>query len=146
MRNSHATEDISFIPVQRRRFLHSIDTLISGRHTLLRACQREMLSTARVSVVHVSLTTCHTCHKFSMSTATDMNVDSVRPCQLAAILNQVMKMCVRREVYQPVISWAWAYFDTDGSSKDTKRAWCKERLNVEIATLRESDILATPEE
>jgi hypothetical protein len=33
---------------------------------------------------------CCTCHEFSMSTATDMNVDSARPCQLAAILNQVM--------------------------------------------------------
>ena len=44
------------------------------------------------------------CQEFSMSTATDMIVDSVRPCQLAAILNQVMKMCVRREVYQLVIS------------------------------------------
>ena len=44
-------------------------------------------------------------------------------------------------------SWAWAYFDTDGqrqgNNKDTKRAWCKACLNVEIATLRESDILAT---
>jgi hypothetical protein len=44
-------------------------------------------------------------------------------------------------------SWAWAYFDTDGqqqgNNKDTKRAWCKACLNVEIAALRQSDILAT---
>jgi hypothetical protein len=35
--NSHVTEDLSYIPVQRRRFLYSKDTL-SGRHPLLRAC------------------------------------------------------------------------------------------------------------
>jgi hypothetical protein len=44
-------------------------------------------------------------------------------------------------------SWAWAYFDTNGqrqgNNKDAKRAWCKACLNVEIATLWESDILAT---
>jgi hypothetical protein len=44
-------------------------------------------------------------------------------------------------------SWAWNHFYTDGqrqgNNKDTKRAWCKACLDVEIATLRQSDILAT---
>jgi hypothetical protein len=44
-------------------------------------------------------------------------------------------------------SWAWEHFYTDGqrqgNNKDTKRAWCKACLDVEIAALRQSDMLAT---
>jgi hypothetical protein len=43
-------------------------------------------------VVHVSLTTCYKCHEPLVSTTTGTNVDSVRICQWAARLNQVVKM------------------------------------------------------